>query len=446
MMALEAFFKEKGVPNPLTHGESWKLDGEEVITYQLVRMVEPGNTSAARIQGGCNIQPACASGSADTPPPKAVWRGDTHRKVPYIMHATSCDAALQILCDGHIKTNPGAYGTGIYGYAAEDDSQTSIGKLWDRGRFYNGGASFLLQTQGVVCVKSNQHEVIPEGVMGCHGSGANTQYVAGPRTVRYHSVTLAVQGLLELLDRQLARTGYGTELHAALQKVASFMEGGAASSNKRAVPGDSVQLLNRIVAQRLPGQNRGERKSRRGPGRERSGSPSGRSGSPTEAGDAPSPTRTVSYPQPYPQHHQPYPQPYAQHPQPPPAGWAQSPGAWGPAASSASHAWGPYTDAQRVAMEASAAVLAAARQHYATAGGMFQGQWRYVDGGWRPASPQLNAQEANQQLKFHGGDFLLLGFAGVVLFDVFFIFPGWSSGLPLRCARAGPGWYSGLPL
>jgi len=40
------------------------------------------------------------------------------------------------------------------------------------------------------------------------------------------------------------------------------------------------------------------------------------------------------------------------------------------------------------------------------AGEMFQGpaqQWRFADGRWQPAAPQLNAQEAPQQMKFHGG-------------------------------------------
>ena len=55
-------------------------------------------------------------------------------------------------------------------------------------------------------------------------------------------------------------------------------------------------------------------------------------------------------------------------------------------------------------MEAAAAV---ARQQYAMAGEMFQGpaaqQWRFMDGRWQPAAPQFNAQEAPQQMKFHGG-------------------------------------------
>ena len=330
-MALDAYFQEKDCINPLTHGVSWKLDGEEVITYQLVHMVEPGNTAAARIQGGCHIQTACASGSADTPPPKAAWRGDTHRRVPYIAHATGCEAALQILCDGHIKTNPGNYGIGIYGYAAEDDSEKSIGKIWERGRFYNRGASFLLQTDGVVCVKMNsvQDEIVPEGVMGCHGRGGDTQFLAGPRTVRYHSVTFAVQGLLESLDSQLARSGYGAKLHAALQQVASFTAGGGAASSsnsRRAVPGDSVELLNRIVQHNLPGQPRGGGGKGR---RASSGSPRGRSrsGSPTEAGNVPSPSGSVLYPPPaYPKRAPPEPGPEEIPPPPgPPPHWEPQP-------------------------------------------------------------------------------------------------------------------------
>ena len=48
-----------------------------------------------------------------------------------IMHGTSVENALSILCDGYIKPSPGKAGHGIYGFEVKGEDDTAIEAAWN---------------------------------------------------------------------------------------------------------------------------------------------------------------------------------------------------------------------------------------------------------------------------------------------------------------------------
>ena len=230
LKGLELYFRSRGKPLPLSHGEIWQMEGSaDVVTYATPLMVEQNVFSCRQAEIAGSI---CINGETFYKSSKEFSR--------HLVHGTTIQNALDILCCGHINAGPGI-AEGIYafeipyGSEAPGEDRKSLAAGWQRCATggYNHGAIFLLQTDGIL-VKSSWKNVIPAGCVGY----LRDQYSAAPGSVQYKSVTFDLRGLLGAIGEHMDGLGYSAEMHDALIAIQNHLrQGGPAPA------GGAVKLL-----------------------------------------------------------------------------------------------------------------------------------------------------------------------------------------------------------
>ena len=240
--AWDQFFWQKRIHRTNSSGKHLNAEGNWMM-YQLFYMEERDTT-------------ACVASATQRCAHVRSIAGDKVRQLGAItalpfpdmmIHGTSIDAALSIICDGHCRPGPGPCGHGIYGFKLDSLEEGHVLKQARRCATggYNAGAAIIMECAGLL-IKCTSDERVPAGAVSCCARKVkenSDQYCAAPQSVNYKAVVFEVRGLLHRLGEHLERSGYSSDMHDALMKAKETI-GYASSSSAGA---GRVTLSNRFA-------------------------------------------------------------------------------------------------------------------------------------------------------------------------------------------------------
>ena len=190
--AIEKYFASKQKPVVLRECVQWKIDDVAVITFEAEHMAPPDKEACE------------ATRVATFAYKKDKSRADKCEKQwPLcIAHGTTLIKSLSIAVHGCCVTTPGVAGEGVYGFACADSlDKEALTIAWKRTAIggYNHAALWVLRTVPGILVNGHSSMIVPHGCIAV----VRDQYAAAPGTVKYETLTVSVDGIVDCLQKEL---------------------------------------------------------------------------------------------------------------------------------------------------------------------------------------------------------------------------------------------------
>ena len=231
--AFNMYFSLRGVEHRIIR--QGKRLTDEITMFSLPFMLSPDKAATAETK---------LKGYAVTSSGRKPGIISSHELPKVVMHGTSMQGALSILCDGKINSSDGLAGKGIYTLEAQSFEEAHLLTTFERlgAGGYNSGAAFVMEPDGIL-VNIRNDEVVPAGAIS-FGKRKNEdahQFSCNPGTLSYKFLIVNTAACVEALNSQLDRHGYSSQLHAGLMDAAREL------LREEACEDPKIRLLNQVL-------------------------------------------------------------------------------------------------------------------------------------------------------------------------------------------------------
>ena len=235
--ALEKYFEDSKCKRTIGSGRTLSEDseGHQLTLFELQYMAEPDKEAAEAA-----ITRQCAK-TEDGRQPGAVHGQETPQ---YLMHGTSVENMLSICAEGQCNVGPGIAGIGVYAFRLESMSSDELLRGYKRCSTggYCGGAALVMRCHGLL-IRCKNGVRVPEGCVSLQ----KDQYAASHASITYAAVIFNTSALVSHLQKYMKNSGYGEQLHQALEAARDFLRNQTKPGASRSTSSPMITITNNMV-------------------------------------------------------------------------------------------------------------------------------------------------------------------------------------------------------